>query len=117
MTAPRFLTDEHIPDAFVRTLRSHGWDVSPAKSEFPEGTPDERLLEYCWDDNRIAVTCDKRFSVVGEEPVDDHAGVIYAEQQFLQQNPEEAARGVERTVRLIPERERAGSEFYLQQWV
>ena len=117
MTGSRFLTDEHVPGAFVAALRSLGHDVVRAKDELPEGSDDARLLTFAEETGRIVVTCDMRFTLIDGVAVTDHAGVIHADQVVLQAAPEDAASGVDRIVSIIPTEELPGSVFYLSNWL
>jgi len=113
----RFLTDEHVPGPFVRVLRSTDHDVLRAKDEFDPGTDGGVLLEFAAETGRLVITAGKRFTMVNGERVTEHSGVVYADQSRLQRRPEEAARGVDRIVSVIPEPERSESEFYLSDWL
>lgn len=117
MSRVRLLADEHIPGPFLTAIDALEYDVLRAKDEFPEGTPDRRLLEFGRETDRVVVTCDTRFAVVDGSLVADHSGVIYADQAFLQRNPERAADAVDRIATTIPPDERPGSEFYLSDWL
>jgi len=112
-----FLTDEHVPGPFVNALRSLGHDVVRAKDELEEGAEDERLLAFARSTGRIVVTCDRRFTVVDDAAVDEHGGVIYAEQTVLQTRPEDAAAGIDLIASTIGSDEMDGLEFYLGAWL
>ncbi|MFC4989662.1 DUF5615 family PIN-like protein [Saliphagus infecundisoli] len=117
MAGIRLLTDEHVPGPFLTAIDALGYDVLRAKDEFPEGTPDRRLLEFGRATDRVVVTCDTRFAVIDGSLVTDHGGVIYTEQALLQRNPERAADAVDRIAATIPADEISGSEFYLSDWL
>lgn len=113
----RVLTDEHVPGPFVRVLDATGHDVVRARDEFPPGTDDGILLEFAAETDRLVVTSDRRFTIVEGDRVTDHAGVVYADQSRLQRRPEDAARGIDRIVTMIPQDDRRGAEFYLSDWL
>lgn len=113
----RFLTDEHVPGPFVAVLRSLGHDVVRSKDELREGVDDERILEHARRTDRVVLTCDRRFTVVDGSVVDDHAGVVYADQPVLQARPEDAAAAADLLVSTVTETAMAGNEFYLSDWM
>ena len=117
MSGPRFLTDEHVPGSCISVLRSLGYEVSRAKDEFPEGTTDATLLEFAAETDLVVLTCDKRFTIIDGDHVSDHAGVIHADQEHLQRDPEDAVAGIDRIVSTMPDDERRGAEFYLTDWL
>lgn len=112
-----FLADEHVPSVFITTLRSNGHRVVRAKDEFGEGTDDEEMLRYCSKKGSLLLTHDRKdFSGRIHEAV-DHAGiVIYTDANYLHDNPEDAARTVERIVSLYPREELENEVVWLDQW-
>ena len=116
MSDARLLTDEHVPGPCIAVLRSVGYDILQAKDEFKKGTENGILLDSVAETDRVVLTCDKRFTVVGGERVTDHAGVVYAEQRVLQRRPEDVASAVDRIMTAVPAEDRRGSEFYLSDW-
>lgn len=113
----RILTDEHVPNSFIVSLRSLNHDVLRVKDEFIEGTDDKTLLSFSEGSGRTVVTSDKRFTIIDGQRIDDHAGVIYVDQEYLKARPEDAANGVDRIAMAILPNERNGNEFYLSDWV
>jgi hypothetical protein len=49
--------------------------------------------------------------------VNDHAGVIYAQQTPLQLRPEDAADAIDRIFETVPVEEWTGVECYLTDWL
>ena len=111
------LTDEHVPRVFVTTLRSNGHDVVEAKSAVGASTTDERLLQYCAENDTVLITHDQK-DFAGElaETV-SHAGiVIYTDGEFLRDAPESAVRTLERVFDAYPTAELADEIVWLDQW-
>ncbi|MCU4972575.1 DUF5615 family PIN-like protein [Halobacteria archaeon AArc-m2/3/4] len=117
MARVQFLADEHIPGPFLTAVDSLGYEVLRVKDEFSEGTADRRLLEFGRETGRVVLTCDTRFTIVDNDIVTDHGGVIYADQAFLQTNPEDAANGIDRIATTMPADDIIENEFYLSDWV
>ena len=112
-----FLADEHVPSVFITTLRSNGHRVVRARTEFGEGTNDEEILRFSSESGSLLLTHDKKdFSGYVHETV-DHAGiVIYTDPNYLQDNPEDAARTVEEVLSLYPREELEYELVWLDQW-
>jgi predicted nuclease of predicted toxin-antitoxin system len=55
---PRFLTDEHIPNAVVRGLRARGIDASTAADAGQLGASDTALLAFAKAHGRVLITAD-----------------------------------------------------------
>jgi hypothetical protein len=52
------LTDEHISNSLVETLRHRGWDVVRAVDVFGQRTDDQILFEHAAAEGRVLVTTD-----------------------------------------------------------
>ena len=117
MSSTGFLTDEHVPGAFIAVLRSIGFDVLRAKDELEEGASDGQILSFARERERIVITCDMLFTIIDDERVTDHHGVFYADQAGLQRRPEDAAGAVDRVVTTIPDQSIEGNEFYISEWM
>lgn len=112
-----FLTDEHVPRVFITTLRSNGHDVLRANDVFGEGTDDQRLLKYCGEEGRILVTNDKKDFAGSLSETTDHEGiVVYTDPNVLRDDPESAARAIERVLSHYPPAELANEVVWLDQW-
>lgn len=112
-----FLADEHVPSVFVTTLRSNGHQVIRAKAEFGERTDDEEILRYCSERDHLLLTHDKKDFSGGLHENVDHAGiVIYTDPNYLQDDPEDAARTVDQVLSLYPREELENEIIWLDQW-
>ncbi|TAE33135.1 MAG: hypothetical protein EAZ92_00895 [Candidatus Kapaibacterium sp.] len=60
----KLLTDENIQGDVVAFLRSEGFDVVLAKEVLPEGTADEDILRFAFEQQRIILTHDRDFSTL-----------------------------------------------------
>jgi len=111
------LTDEHVPRVFVTTLRSNGHEVVEANDVFGEATDDERLLRYCGDNDHVLITHDKKdFSGELADAV-AHAGlVVYTDANYLRDDPEDAARTLERVFVHYPPEELRDELVWLDRW-
>ncbi|WP_138005248.1 DUF5615 family PIN-like protein [Halalkalirubrum salinum] len=113
----RFLTDEHVPNVFITTLRSSGFEVLKANDLFGEATNDRQLLEYCADQGYLLVTHDKKdFAGTVGDDVDHNGIVIYTDPIFLRDQPEAAVRIIERVLDHYPPEELHGEHIWLDQW-
>jgi len=73
---PRFLTDEHIPNAVVRGLRARGVDASTAGEAGQLGASDTALLAFAQAHGRVLITADAdhlRLHAAGVP----HAGILF----------------------------------------
>lgn len=85
MARPRFLTDEHIPNAVVHGLRARGIDASTTGEARQLGASDTALLAFARGHGRVLITADPdhlRLHAAGVP----HAGILFA--------PPEAAIGL-----------------------
>lgn len=71
-----FLADENIPMLLVKELRKAGHDVKDLKEEKLFGTPDKKILETAFSENRIILTLDKDFLHLAEQNPFSHKGII-----------------------------------------
>lgn len=73
----RLLADEHVPPAFVSALRGEGHDVAVVGEDLELGAPDETLLAYARETDRIILSEDTDFR--GADPeliVGTHPGIL-----------------------------------------
>jgi hypothetical protein len=74
---PKFLTDEHIPNAVAIGLRARGIDASTAAESVQLGIPDSALLSFARAEGRVLITADAdhlRLAAAGAP----HAGILFA---------------------------------------
>lgn len=77
MARPKFLTDEHIPNAVAIGLRARGIDASTAAESVQLGAPDSVLLLFARAEGRVLITADAdhlRLAAAGAP----HAGILFA---------------------------------------
>jgi len=74
---PRFLTDEHVPNAVARGLRARGIDASTAGEAGQLGASDTALLAFANAHGRVLITADPdhlRLHAAGVP----HASILFA---------------------------------------
>ncbi|MDF0556605.1 DUF5615 family PIN-like protein [Kamptonema sp. UHCC 0994] len=74
----RFYTDEQFPFPVVRFLRNFGHDVLTVQEagNANQGIPDEDVLAFAIDDNRIILTLNRDDFIALHRLQPDHAGII-----------------------------------------
>lgn len=74
----RFYTDEQFPFPVVRFLRAFGHDVLTVQEagNANQGIPDEDVLAFAIDDNRIILTLNRDDFIALHRLQPDHAGII-----------------------------------------
>lgn len=74
----RFYTDEQFPFPVVRFLRAFGHDVLTVQEagNANQGIPDEDVLAFAIDDNRIILTLNRDDFIALHRLQPDHTGII-----------------------------------------
>jgi hypothetical protein len=73
---PRFLSDEHIPNAVAHGLRARGIDVSTVAEAGQLGASDVALLGFARTGGRILITADADLLRLHAAAV-PHAGILF----------------------------------------
>ena len=112
-----FCLDEHVPRVFAKTLRSSGYTTVRTKNAYGAGTTDRELLEECAAADHVLITNDKKdFSGVVGSSV-DHAGlIIYTDEAWVREQPENTVRTIERVLTYYDRDSLRGETIWLDQW-
>lgn len=108
-----FLTDEHVPSVVITTLRAHGCSVVLAKEQYGERTVDRELLEAGAADDRVLLTNDRDFLVLGAET--DHAGAIVYTTQDV--DPGDFVGAIQRIDRYVDPEAMWNDIEWLEDWI
>ena len=72
----KFLADECVYLVTVRLLRGLGHSVLTVHEAGLDGQPDEQILEFAQNENRILLTADLDFSNIRRYPPKSYCGII-----------------------------------------
>ncbi len=72
----KFLADENIPPAVVKSLRNKGLDIKEVREFGVRSPSDAVIMEFARQEQRILLTFDKHFANTLLYPLSTHHGVI-----------------------------------------
>lgn len=73
----KFIADEHIPPAFVKSLRGEGYDVVEIDETVGLGTNDDSILKYAIEQDRVIISEDTDFRGADSTlDIETHPGIL-----------------------------------------
>lgn len=72
----RFYADEQFPRRIVEALQALGHDVFTVQAAGKRGLPDEEVLAFAIQENRVVLTLNRRHFIRLHHQQPDHAGII-----------------------------------------
>lgn len=104
----RLVADAHVKPAYVNALESRGHDVVTVQGALRPEAPDEEVIQYARDEERVVLTNDdKDFKEFG-----DHPGVLFVPQDMTAGNVEAAVSRIDNQFDDL-----SNSVQYLRHWV
>lgn len=72
----KFKLDENLPLASADVFNQAGHDASSVYEQALTGSPDDKLVQICREEERVLVTLDLDFSDIRAYPPDRYSGII-----------------------------------------